>query len=365
MRILTGGPTMPTTIIYGNKTFESDAATSEDGDLWVPFADLTAAVGWERKPEGICLDDICIAVPAGRESALLSTDDHRINLSEFARLIEQPVAYAPSEGVAYFGTPSWEWRSRLDGGLAPDFTLPDFEGKPHRLSEYRGSKVFLLCWASWCSCRLDLPIWKELRDELHPQGFEVIAVACESKGSEAAQPFVDAASPTYPVLLDTEHLVPELFNTRNVPAAFWIDEGGRIVRANDPIYAERRNFQTGEAVRNEGYMDAVRDWVANGPNSEFVRGIPGMDSVTGQTWENVSALAHFRLGLYLHEHGHETAAIEEFKQAHALEPGNWNYKRQAWNLDGIESYGYENIRDAMREPGAPQFYRQVDIVNQW
>jgi hypothetical protein len=353
-----------TTILYGeDQAFESAAATIEAGDLWVPLAELTAATGWERKPEGICREDICIPVPAGREQALLSADEERINLSEFARLIEQPMAYEASAGVAYFGAPGWEWRSRLDAGMAPDFTLNDFEGKPHRLSDYRGSKVFLLCWASWCSCRFDLPVWNELREELHSQGFEVITVACESKGADAARPWVEAAAPSHPSLLDVDHLVPELFNTRNVPAAFWIDEGGRIVRANDPIYAERRNFQTGEAVRNTRYLDAVRDWVARGPESEFVRDAPGVDSVREQTWENVSALAHFRLGLYLYEHGNEDAAVAEFKEAHELEPGNWNYKRQAWNLDGIEQYGYENVMEAIREPGAPQFYRQVDIVN--
>jgi hypothetical protein len=116
-------------------------------------------------------------------------------------------------------------------------------------------------------------------------------------------------------------------------------------------------------VRNERYLDAVRDWVARGPESEFVRSAPGMESVANQTWDNVQALAHFRLGLYLHEHGREEAATAQFKQAHSLEPGNWNYKRQAWNLDGTAAYGYEDVRQAIREPGAPEFYRQVDIVN--
>ena len=35
------------------------------------------------------------------------------------------------------------------GDLAPDFSLPDINGQPHRLSDYRGKKVFLATWASW------------------------------------------------------------------------------------------------------------------------------------------------------------------------------------------------------------------------
>ena len=193
----------------------------------------------------------------------------------------------------------------------------------------------------------------------------MVTVACESKGSAAALPFVEAAQPTHPSLLDEQHLVPELFNTRNVPAAFWIDEGGRIVRANDPIYAERRNLQTGEATRNERYLAAVRDWVRKGQASEYVQDRGGVETAMGRVeLEDEQAAAHFRLGVYLYSVGRETDAAEQMRKAHALRPDNWNYKRQAWNLGKIEEYGYANVIEAIRAPGAPQFYRQVDIVNQ-
>ena len=36
-----------------------------------------------------------------------------------------------------------------EGDTAPDFTLPDLEGRLHSLSEHRGKKVLLVTWASW------------------------------------------------------------------------------------------------------------------------------------------------------------------------------------------------------------------------
>ena len=169
----------------------------------------------------------------------------------------------------------------------------------------------------------------------------MVTVACDSKGREAAEEWIAAAQPTHPSLIDQHHLMPELYNTRNVPAAFWIDEGGHVVRANDPIYAQRRNRETGETTVNQRYLDALRDWVRNGPASmyvtppdETVRHIGEYDA------DNAQAMAHFRLGLYLHEHGYAADAITQFKRAHAIKPDNWNVKRQAWNLGDLEQdYG--------------------------
>lgn len=352
-----------TTILYAGRAAEPCHARADAAGLWLPLAELASVTGWERKPEGICRDEVCIAIPPGSAGAIFGGGT-QFNLVEFARMIEQPWAADTAQDVWCFGDPGWEWKDRLAGGAAPDFALPDFTGVSHRLSDCRGSKVLLLCWASWCGCRLDLPIWSALRDELHEQGFELLTVDCESKGIEVGRPFVEAAAPSHPSLFDGEHIVPALFNTRNVPAAFWIDERGQIVRANDPIYAQRRNQQTGETTTNTRYMDAVRDWVARGPASEFVRDAPGLDSVTAPSWEHAQATAHFRLGVALHHGGHPDAAIAQFKAAHALAPDNWNYRRQAYNLGRIkEDYGYETMREVIQDPSSPPFYRTVDIVN--
>jgi tetratricopeptide (TPR) repeat protein len=155
-----------------------------------------------------------------------------------------------------------------------------------------------------------------------------------------------AANPTHPSLIDQHHVVPELYNTRNVPAAFWIDEQGIVVRANDPIYIQRRNRETGESTVNEHYLAAVRDWVEKGAESIYVTsGEETTRRMGAHDPENAQANAHFRLGVYLHEQGHPEAAVEQFKRAHELKPDNWNYKRQAWNLGDIE----QNYGMTMRE----------------
>ena len=115
-----------------------------------------------------------------------------------------------------------------------------------------------------------MPVWQALREELKDQNFEVVTVASDSRGPDASRPFIEAAEPTHPTLLDPQHLVSELYNTRNVPAVFWLDESGRIVRGNDPIYATRRNRETGEMTVNERYLVAVRSWVRDGDASIYL-----------------------------------------------------------------------------------------------
>jgi hypothetical protein len=139
------------TILSGGTTTPVDRALASDGNVWLPLADLTAATGWELKPEGVCRDEVCIPVPEAQAHALLREDGGvtYLNLTGFAKFIGQPFA-ADEQGRAWsFGPPPYEWQSRVGITEAPDFTLNDFQGRPHSLSDYRGKKVFLVTWASW------------------------------------------------------------------------------------------------------------------------------------------------------------------------------------------------------------------------
>ena len=139
---------MSVTILYKERPPYMAAATAEGGDLWVPASELPAATGWELRPEGACRGDVCVPIPRGREGDFVRGRPARFNLAALERLLAEPVVHDDAHGVWFFGTAA----TRLDDMQslqAPDFTLPDLEGRPHALTDYRGKKVFLVFWASW------------------------------------------------------------------------------------------------------------------------------------------------------------------------------------------------------------------------
>jgi len=106
---------------------------------------LERALGWELKPQGLCRGDACF--PVRDRAALLRA--HGIDLGTFARLLDRPFAADAEAGVAVLGTPAADRASQIASMEAPDFTLPDLEGRLHSLRDQRGKKTLLIAWASW------------------------------------------------------------------------------------------------------------------------------------------------------------------------------------------------------------------------
>lgn len=115
--------------------------------LWCSANDALQATGWEAKPEGLCKGEICVPLPVGRERELV--DGGRINLGALWRHLGQPAVRSERGHVWVLSESARERKAALASLEAPDFALPDPSGRMHRLSDYRGKKVFLVTWASW------------------------------------------------------------------------------------------------------------------------------------------------------------------------------------------------------------------------
>ena len=144
------------TIIFDGKPTEITSAPDpqppgSSRDLWVTLTDLTRATGFVVKPQGVCRAELCFPLPAARKSEFLVKRNNVqwFNLSAFARLLHQPVAHDDALATWYFGPRSEAQNNYLQSLEAPNFTLPDMNGKPHSLSDFRGKKVLIITWASW------------------------------------------------------------------------------------------------------------------------------------------------------------------------------------------------------------------------
>lgn len=124
--------------------------------------------------------------------------------------------------------------SRTDsrsGFEAPDFALPDLDGRTHTLAEYRGKVVFLNIWATWCPpCREEMPSMNRLHERYAREGLVVLAVS-EDEGPQAdVEAFARGLGLRFPILLDPDGVLPPRYGVTGYPETFLIDRSGRIVR---------------------------------------------------------------------------------------------------------------------------------------
>ena len=119
------------------------------------------------------------------------------------------------------------------GKDAPDFTLQSMDGKEVKLSDYKGKKVYLKFWASWCGpCKKSMPELMELAAK-PDRDFEILSVIApgiqgEKTVEQFPQWFQDQGYKDIPVLYDTKATTFQAYQIRSIPTEYLIDSQGKI-----------------------------------------------------------------------------------------------------------------------------------------
>jgi peroxiredoxin len=321
-----------------------DAAVA-DGRVLIDADQLVEVLGWALKPEGLCRGDVCVPV-ADPGSLVVGAG---VDLAAAAAALGLPVVVDTGAGIAAVAVGAEQRHRALDSLEAPAFSLPDLDGEDHHFDEWHGRKKLLVTFSSWCGCRYDLPGWQALHEELADDGFTAVAVAIDNDPADV-RPWVDGI--TFPVLIDSQHLLTELFAISNVPTVVWIDEDDHIVRPNGVAFGTD-TFSDFTGVEAEPHLRAVRRWVRDGEvpmaPEEARRAVADLSD------DEVLARLHFRVGAEAQRQGDDAAGRRHFEQAAQLAPHDWTVRRAAMPLIGKDPFGQEffELYEEWQEAGSP------------
>lgn len=113
---------------------------------------------------------------------------------------------------------------------APDFNLENLRGGDTGLVDYKGKVVLLNFWATWCMpCREEMPSMEALWQKYKEQGFVVVGISNDEGSKKRVEKFTELLDLSFPVLLDPDGEVNDLYRVSNMPTSFLIDRNGKII----------------------------------------------------------------------------------------------------------------------------------------
>jgi thiol-disulfide isomerase/thioredoxin len=145
----------------------------------------------------------------------------------------------------------WGERAQAaDGTVCPSgakqanlgFTLKDMNGKPVKLSEYKGKVILLDFWATWCGpCKAEIPNFVELQQQYGSQGLVVLGFSVDDT-VDKLKPFASELKMNYPVLvgLGRDDVQDAFGPIWGIPTTFLISRDGKICRKNTGVQGKAK-----------------------------------------------------------------------------------------------------------------------------
>ena len=172
---------------------------------------------------------------------------------------------------------------------------------------------------------------------LAPQGFELLSVAMDAGGAQAAAPFVPA---------DVDF--PDVVASLPASAVDWL-------RTVQPFVQQMQ-------IEPEAYVAALRDGVARGADSPYAL---SAEEALERSAPRPAEQAAYAPGEHLHVLGERDASVRWFRESHRLQPESWTYRRQARPLVApsqgpTQEYDGDWLSD-VRRTGAAAYDAPVEL----
>ncbi len=125
---------------------------------------------------------------------------------------------------------------------APDFSLPDAQGKLHRLTDWQGKVVILNFWATWCGpCKKEIPLLNAMQKDYGSDELQIVGIAIDNP--KAVEQFIQLIPIEYLYLIGGTRavkLVSRYGNTEGVlPYTVIIDPKGKIASIAKGLLTEK------------------------------------------------------------------------------------------------------------------------------
>lgn len=125
---------------------------------------------------------------------------------------------------------------------AVDFEVTLVTGETVKLSDYKGKKVLLNFWATWCGpCIQEMPAFQRLWED-YPDDFVLLAVNCGETEDEV-KAFVEENGYTFHIALDEDLAVSSIYPASSIPLNIIVDEEGYITYAKYGAYDEETTYE--------------------------------------------------------------------------------------------------------------------------
>jgi peroxiredoxin len=137
-------------------------------------------------------------------------------------------------------------------GQAKPFLLYDTDSVAFALDDYKNKPVLIHFWADFCAhCRQEFPKIQNAYEILKPKGYEFFAVNA-GQSREHVLEIKTTYDLTYPVLVDEEKKIAELYGVTGLPTSLFIDRTGKIREKYIGYLEEQQILNIFKKIQDEG-----------------------------------------------------------------------------------------------------------------